>query len=218
MINFMTLLYYSLLITLPCRNPKKIIYSFRFDTWKPIKGTLFFEVDTNITVTGVGLVISPGADVTVTLQAKGPTYLWGNSLSKTTKRVKNTGNNDVVPVYLENPIYKRYCMRDVSWQIDVEIKGKGVARVAEKPYDPPPLPEVIIDNFDEVTIDGRNQLGNTVGEVTFQFSPNNHEIFSELYFYVNSKQLPPKPTYYVSQPGPSRRYEDDHEYNWIAPP
>ena len=73
----MTLLYYSLLITLPCRNPKKIIYSFRFDTWKPIKGTLFFEVDTNITVTGVGLVISPGADVTVTLQAKGPTYLWG---------------------------------------------------------------------------------------------------------------------------------------------
>ena len=214
----MTLLYYSLLITLPCRNPKKIIYSFRFDTWKPIKGTLFFKVDTNITVTGVGLVISPGADVTVTLQAKGPTYLWGNSLSKTTKRVKNTGNNDVVPVYLENPIYKRYCMRDVSWQIDVEIKGKGVARVAEKPYDPPPLPEVIIDNFDEVTIDGRNQLGNTVGEVTFQFSPNNHKIFSELYFYVNSKQLPPQPTYYVSQPGPSRRYEDDHEYNWIGPP
>ena len=114
-------------------------------------------------------------------------------------------------------------MREDFCKIDAEIKGKGVARVTEKPFDPPPLPEVrAIDYFDEVTINGRNQHGNTVGEVTFEFSPNNHKIFSELYFYVNSKELPPQPavhTYYVvSPPGPSRQYEDDHEYNWIGPP
>ena len=170
-----------------------------------------FSVDTDITVTGVGLVLSPGSDVTVTLEL---------GENQTTKHIRNTGEDDVVPVYFETPLRlacdtrpgvraaKAYWMTKDRWKIKASIQGKGVARVQE---DEDEVDDYggIMRNYDEVKVDGRNRQGNRVGEVKFEFHHNSSNIFSKLYFYVNSEARPSQPKVLAEpQPGPSRQQDD----------
>ena len=167
--------------------------------------TVVAETDSDITVTGVGLVISPGSDVIVTLEC-------GDTV--TTKRVQNTGDGDVVPVYFDKPwhidshLYDgatgQLMMRD-HWKIEATIKGVGVARV------PDTNDERLMtypERVDEVEVDGRNQQGQKVGKVSFEFKWTSSRVFSELYFYVNSDERPFQPRS-VPQPGPAARLAEE---------
>ena len=172
-----------------------------------MESELFFRVsvepDSDIIVTGVGLIISPGSDVMATLEC-------GDNV--TTKRVQNTGEGDIVPVYFDQPIcldqapesergppvfdeyhmmdynMMRYqMMREQYWKIEATIKGTGVARVPDV-FDP--LPRSYSNGDEEVEVDGRNKQGQKVGKVTFDFKCSSSRIISELYFYVNSDGRP----------------------------
>ena len=190
-----------------------------------------FSVDTDITVTGVGLVLSPGSDVTVTLE------LGGN---QTTKHVRNTGEDDVVPVYFDTPLRLAcetyaYRMREAHVKVKASIKGKGVARVHEDEEDADDgnsihqPPEVSyhryfgrsVKNYEEVKVDGKNKQGSRVGEVKFEFLDKSSNVFSKLYFYVNTEARPSEPRVLAQAPaGPSRQQEDsdnDDTYHPLPP-
>ena len=65
-------------------------------------------------------------------------------------------------------------------------------------------------NYNEVKVDGRNQHGSRVGEIKFEFLHKSSNIFSKLYFYVNSEARPSQPRVVLAQApaGPSRQQED----------